>query len=245
MVAQRIVWCLLYVVLAGVIGYGAFSQRTKNTTPRATEHRLPVYGSVPTFSLTERSGTTFTEKGLNGSIWIADFIFTNCTGVCPVLSRTMSRLQNQLQDHNVRFLSLTVDPTRDTPEVLRRYARRYHAHKTDWLFLTGDEAKMRQLIVKGFQLGVTVLPKDDPRLVTHEPIIHSNRYLLIDAKNRIRGYYSGDDPQAVGKLLEHVHLLINRTDTQPPRAASDFYSRKIEFHDGEVKSPIQLTYKLD
>ncbi len=213
MVAQRIIWLLLGLVLAGVIGYGVLSEPA-GAPPKTTERRLPVYGSVPTFSLTERTGETFTDKGLDGSIWIADFIFTNCTGVCPLLSRTMSRLQNQLRNDNVRFLSLTVDPTRDTPEVLRRYAKRYRASKTDWLFLTGDEAEMRQLIVDGFRLGVTALPNDDPRLVTHEPIIHSNRYLLIDAERKIRGYYSGDDHNAVETLLQHVRLLINQGDTR-------------------------------
>lgn len=212
MVAQRTIWFLLGLVLAGVIAYWVFSEPA-GTRPKTTEHRLPVYGSVPTFSLTERTGQTFTDNGLVGSIWIADFIFTNCTGVCPLLSRTMSRLQNQLRNDNVRFLSLTVDPTRDTPEVLRRYAKRYRANKADWLFLTGDEAEMRQLIIDGFRLGVTALPKDDPRLVTHEPIIHSNRYLLIDTERRIRGYYSGDDPEAVKTLLQHVDLLINESGT--------------------------------
>ena len=119
----------------------------------------------------------------------------------------MSRLQTTLYNEPVRLLSFSVDPERDTPQVLQRYAQRYHADAQRWLFLTGERSQMYALIQNGFQLSVEALEPNDPRLTTNEPIVHSNRFVLIDPQLRIRGYYRGDDTASMEQLLLDIETL--------------------------------------
>lgn len=120
----------------------------------------------------------------------------------------MAHLHTTLRTKPVRFISFSVDPERDTPEVLQVYARRYRADDQRWLFLTGERSAMYTLIRNGFRLGVEVLAPNDPRLTTHEPIVHSNRFVLIDRQRRIRGYYRGDDTESIAQLLQDVETLL-------------------------------------
>jgi protein SCO1/2 len=95
------------------------------------------YSMVPDFDLVERSNRKVTRQELTGKVWVADFIFTTCGGICPVMTSNMRKLQDKLFA-DIRLVSFTVDPTHDTPEVLTEYANRYGANKDRWLFLTGD-----------------------------------------------------------------------------------------------------------
>lgn len=200
-------WGALGLVLAFVVGYGTFSLFSDSSEP-VSPGRLPILGKVPAFSLIERTQQPFGHTDLTGSVWIANFIFTHCPGRCPLLSQRMARLQTTLRAKPVRFLSFSVDPERDTPEVLQVYARRYRADDQRWLFLTGDRTAMYALIREGFRLGVEALAPNDPRLTTHEPIVHSNRFVLIDPQRRIRGYYRGDDTESVARLLQDIETLV-------------------------------------
>ena len=204
--SQQLIWGVFGLVLAGVIGYGAWSSLSA-PSDSALPATLQIYGEVPEFSLIERSRQRITHTDLLGSIWIADFIFTHCPGMCPMLSQRMSHLQTTLHNEPVRFLSFSVDPERDTPQVLRRYAQRYHADALRWLFLTGERSQMYSLIQHGFQLSVEALDPNDPRLTTSEPIVHSNRFVLLDPQLRIRGYYRGDDTASMGQLLLDIETL--------------------------------------
>lgn len=200
-------WGALGLVLAFVVGYGIFSLFS-DSSQSALPGRLPVLGKVPDFSLIERTQQPFGHTDMTGSVWVANFIFTHCPGRCPLLSQRMARLQTTLRTEPVRFLSFSVDPERDTPAVLQVYARRYRADDRRWLFLTGERAAMYALIREGFRLGVEALAPDDPRLTTHEPIVHSNRFVLIDPQRRIRGYYRGDDTESVAQLLQDIETLV-------------------------------------
>lgn len=206
-ISQRIIWGALGLVLIFVVGYGVFSLFS-NSSQSAPPGRLPVLGEVPAFSLIERTQQPFDHTDLTGSVWVANFIFTHCPGRCPLLSQRMARLQTTLRPKPVRFLSFSVDPERDTPEVLQVYARRYRADDQRWIFLTGDRTAMYALIREGFRLGVEALAPNDPRLTTHEPIVHSNRFVLIDPQRRIRGYYRGDDTESVAQLLQDIETLM-------------------------------------
>lgn len=206
-ISQRIIWGALGLVLIFVVGYGVFSLFS-NSSQSAPPGRLPVLGEVPAFSLIERTQQPFDHTDLTGSVWVANFIFTHCPGRCPLLSQRMARLQTTLRPKPVRFLSFSVDPERDTPEVLQVYARRYRADDQRWIFLTGDRTAMYALIREGFRLGVEALAPNDPRLTTHEPIVHSNRFVLIDPQRRIRGYYRGDDTESVAQLLQDIKTLM-------------------------------------
>src|SRR2546425_9870793 len=103
---------------------------------------LPIYGSVPDFELTAQSGTAFTRKDLEGKIWVADFIYTTCTGPCPLMTRKMRQVQAARPE--ILLLSFSVDPEHDTPQVLSAYARAAQAHPS-WFFLTGDRVTFQTL----------------------------------------------------------------------------------------------------
>jgi cytochrome oxidase Cu insertion factor (SCO1/SenC/PrrC family) len=166
---------------------------------------LPVLGAVPDFTLTERSGQPFSLNDLLGQIWVVDFIFTNCAGTCPIMTTAMTEIQQtalaeKLDD--VKLVSITVDPERDTPEVLQRFANGYGALKDRWYFLTGDGAAIQQLANKGFLLSAATSGGS-----AEEPIIHSNRFVLVDRQGRIRGYYDGTDEEGVAQLLKDLKKL--------------------------------------
>ena len=158
--------------------------------------------------MTERSGERVTDRDLSGQIWVADFIFTRCTGLCPTLSTTMARLQKELQaaDLSATLVSFTVDPTHDTPEVLREYASHYGADAKRWLFLTGAREDLRRLIAKGFLLAIaerSAAGVTDP----NELITHSDRIVLVDPRLGIRGYYRGSEADAVPRLVRDIAKL--------------------------------------
>jgi cytochrome oxidase Cu insertion factor (SCO1/SenC/PrrC family) len=160
------------------------------------------YGTVPEFSLTERSGRTVTLKNLIGKVWIADFIFTSCAGTCPTMTAQMRSLQNTLPV-DIGLVSFTVDPSRDTPAVLTRYAQQMGADSERWLFLTGDRQTLSDLTIKGFKLAL-----NDTEGSETEPITHSSRFVLIDRKGHIHAYYSSSDPEDMKRLIEDARELL-------------------------------------
>jgi protein SCO1/2 len=169
---------------------------------------LPVLGQVPDFSLIERSGRGVSLADLKGQVWVADFVFTLCVGPCPLLSRRMQSLQEPLADHPaVRLVYFSVDPERDTPEVLADYAKRYGAGDR-WLFLTGEKERLYWLIMDGFKLGV-----DDGSALTAGAsgpgtITHSTRFVLVDREGRIRAYYDGSSEDIAEQLLPDIQALL-------------------------------------
>jgi protein SCO1/2 len=203
---------------------GAFGRSgTLNRTEGALE-KLDVYGRVPEFSLTERSGRQVTLADLRGKVWVANFVYTQCTETCPVQTAQLARVQAEFPgEEGLRLVSITVDPERDTPAVLARYAERYGAHPDRWLFLTGDKRAIYRLAKEGFSLGV-VDPDDQaqtsgllplfgptPALATHGSkglIIHSARLVLVDRQARIRAYHLPNDEQSLQRLHENVRRLL-------------------------------------
>ena len=155
----------------------------------AAEQRepLPVIAEIPDFTLTERSGQEVGLDDLRGRVWVADFIFTQCAGPCPIMSIRMKEFQDILKKErmdDVACVSITVDPERDTPARLREYADALGAETGRWLFLTGPNRKIRELAIKGFKIAVQDPEQGD------DQIIHSTRFVLVDQKGQIRGYYS-------------------------------------------------------
>jgi len=190
-------WVLaLAILLASLWIWGWMKSQSQNP-----DQFLPVLGAVEKFNLTERSGASFTEADLKNHIWIADFIFTSCGGPCPRMSARMSQLQTALAEApEVRLISFTVDPERDTPEVLSRYANRYEADPDKWLFLTGDKGEIYDFARASLKLSV----REDPEN-TH--IIHSTKFVLIDKSGQIRGYYDSMDPNGLGQLVVDIERL--------------------------------------
>jgi len=165
------------------------------------------FGTVPDFSLVERSKRTINLHDLRGKIWIANFIFTTCTETCPTQSAALAGLQSDLDlKGKIQLVSITVDPKRDTPEVLSQYASRFGAHPEQWYFLTGNKEEIYRLAQEGFRLSAVPVPDS-----THNPVfIHSSRLVLVDAEAKIRGYYESNDNKSLQKLTHDIELILSQ-----------------------------------
>lgn len=168
---------------------------------------LQRYSSVPQFSLVERSGKITTLADLRGTIWIADFIYTTCQDTCPMQTAEMAQLQEYWKDRaGLKLVSFSVDPEKDTTEVLSRYANRYKADSQRWLFLTGAKEEIGRLVQEGFRLSAVALSSEGKK---DSVIMHSPRFVLIDKQAQIRGYYDSRDQQALERLKKDVATLTN------------------------------------
>ena len=166
---------------------------------------LRKFGAVPDFTLTERTGRTLTLSDLRGKIWLADFIYTACKDTCPLESASMAQLQSDLASESFRLVSFSVDPERDTPAVLARYADLFHADPARWFFLTGKKTDVYRLVQEGFHLSA--IPIDEPPHVEGE-VFHDAHFILVDGSAQIRGYYESNDPAALKRLAADAKKLL-------------------------------------
>jgi cytochrome oxidase Cu insertion factor (SCO1/SenC/PrrC family) len=189
---------------------------------RGPGETLEVFGTVPDFSLIERSGRRVGLADLAGKVWIANFIYTHCPDTCPLQSAQMTKLQTDFAaERDLLLVSITVDPERDTREVLSEYAKRYDADRDRWLFLTGVKKAIYRLAQEGFRLSV-VDPEEkktsgrffEPRFAlahhgeTGKQYIHSARFVLVDRQAQIRGYYHSDEAESLRRLRQDARALL-------------------------------------
>lgn len=194
-------WRTYLILVLGIFIIIAAVWRIHHKNQRDSEP-LPVYGTVPDFNLTERSGRTVGLKDLKGKIWIADFMFTSCSDICPMMTAKMKELQSLLANQpEVHLVSFSVDPKRDTPEVLTAYAKGAGASSERWWFLTGEERQIHQLAMRGFFLGVS-------EATDKNPILHSQKFALVDQNGRIRGFYDSDSTDFADHLMAGIRLLV-------------------------------------
>jgi protein SCO1/2 len=170
-----------------------------------------VLGSVPEFSLIDQRGADFRSADLRGQVWVANFIFTRCSAMCPILTGEMLDLQARIASDavgdRVRLVSFSVDPEHDRPAVLAEYAERHGADTERWTFATGARAEVWELSKSGFKLAVgEELPG------AADPLFHSDRLVLVDAEGRIRGYYSGMESGVVDALVEDLRAVAGEAD---------------------------------
>jgi protein SCO1/2/putative membrane protein len=147
---------------------------------------LPPLGA---FRLTERSGRTVTDRDLADRVWVASFVFTRCHASCPRISTAMKDVQRRLKGTGVQLVSITVDPDRDTPAVLTRYAESLEADPRRWWFLTGSEDEIGRLVRERFKLSLAPMDPNDPEAARME-LAHSDRLALVDRGNRVVGLYN-------------------------------------------------------
>ncbi len=179
---QRYGFSMLVLGLCLVMGYYILMQQNK-------EDELPVQGKGAEFSYTDTDGANVTLSGTNGKARLLYFFFANCPDVCPPTTALMSQVQDELKDDGVfgdevEFLSVTIDPTRDTPELLKDYADRFDADPNGWKFLRGDE-KETAALAREYQILVT---KDD-----EGNFGHMNLIVLLDREGQIRDWISAND----------------------------------------------------
>ena len=164
-----------------------------------------AYFTVPPFHFTDEDGKPFTDKDVENKVLVVDFFFTRCTSICPKMSVQMQQLQLQLDGHeydDVLFLSHTVDPEHDTPEVLKAYAKRLEADPKRWKFLTGNAPD----IYRQGNLGYLLSASADSSAA--ENFVHSPQFVLVDKRHHIRGMYDGTSTDAMRDLMTDLNMLL-------------------------------------
>ena len=164
---------------------------------RSQTAALNDYGVVPRFTLTTQDGGPFDSSVLQGKIWVADFFFTTCGGPCPRMTSQMHQIQDATwRMPDVKLVSFTVDPARDTPQQLKLYAAAHHASPDHWYFLTGPQPELNHLGLDVFKLNTV-----------DAALQHSTRFVLVDKRSHIRGYYDTSEPGAISKIVADIHAL--------------------------------------
>ena len=160
-----------------------------------------MLSQVNDFALTSQNNSKITLKQLKGSVWVADFVFTACSGICPAMSTHMSKLSKSFEMHNdVHMVSISVNPENDSPDVLNKYSKKYDAND-HWIFLTGPRDDIQKLAVESFKIG-------DMK----EIMFHSAMFVLVDRKGRIRGYYDSGDQNRIKDLYTDLSRLRDELD---------------------------------
>ena len=160
-----------------------------------------VVASVPEFALTNQKRNIISSSDLSGKVWVADFIFTNCPTICPIMTKEMATLQSEFSSLDINFISFTVDPDRDTSEVLASYAKQYGADDKSWHFLTGEKEQIYQLANEGFKLAAA----------HHEGAFpHSRKFALVASDGNIYGYYDSHSDAAMVQLRKDIKTLHSK-----------------------------------
>ncbi len=167
----------------------------------STLQHVKKYHTIGDFSLTNQNGKTITQNDYTDKIYVADFFFTTCQTICPIMTDHMVQIQNELaEDQEVFLLSHTVTPEIDTVAQLKRYAVEKGVDDSRWNLVTGNKEEIYNLARKSY-----LAAKDAP--FSPYELIHTENFVLIDKKRRIRGFYDGTDPDAIRQLLSDIEIL--------------------------------------
>jgi len=167
---------------------------------------------IAEFSFTERSGKTVTREDLLGQDTLVCFIFTRCAGLCTQVSGTMYKLQKDLQDYDVKYVSFSVDPQFDNPEVLRKYAAGFDADKNRWLFLTGDKKKIVSYIGENFKQHVREVVGPDRK--PGWEVEHTGNIMHLDATGRVLGEYNVNHSEDLRRLKKAIRSNAKKIPRQ-------------------------------
>ena len=203
---------LLTALVLPFLGLGLFLLVQRNY------QSLPVLGpyekikgkekliQTPAWTLTNQNGKQFSSSQLTGNIQVLNFFFTSCPTICPAMNRNVQKVQqNFIADERVQFVSISVDPERDDPERLKEYEENYSLNKAQWHFLTGEKKKIYLLARKGYNLSATDADGESA------DIIHSQKVLLIDTDQQIRGIYDGTEAKDMATLIRDINRLLKES----------------------------------
>jgi protein SCO1 len=181
-----------FILLILLLGTLFFAQKYLN------KPELPKLFTVPEFEFLSQQGTVFSNRDFSSKISVVDFIFTNCPGICPVMTNKMAALYEEYADEQtVQFVSFSVDPERDSLQALINYAQKWHVNDSRWYFLRTEKPEIQTLYEAGFKLGGEL------------PYGHSGVFVLVDQNGIIRGYYSFDNEDELELLRRDITLLTD------------------------------------
>lgn len=167
------------------------------------------YGhKIGNFSFQNQYGRTITEENVKGKVYVAEYFFTTCKSICPVMNKEMQRVYNAFRsEEDFRILSYSVDPEVDTVEQMKRYADDHQVvDDNTWHFLTGDKVELYNLARRSY---FVLKPAEAQNLGdAGSDFIHTNNFVLIDRDSRIRGYYDGTSTKEVDKLMHDIKRLL-------------------------------------
>lgn len=166
------------------------------------------YGhTIGSFTFLNQNGDTITQDHMGNKIYVAEYFFTTCGSICPIMNKQMKRINDVYFDNpEVAILSFTVDPDIDTVEQMKRYAQDLGIKGDHWQFLTGDKKDLYQLARHSY--FVLKPAEAENQGDAGSDFIHTNNFVLVDKKSRIRGYYDGTNTEEVGKLIEDIRKLL-------------------------------------
>ncbi len=172
-----------------------------------------IWHKVANFTFTNQLGKQVSADSLKGKILVVDYFFTRCPNPCPTMTRNMKKMQDAFlkTDSLVHFISLTVDPARDTVEALKRYADKYKVRHSNWWFLTGEKQAIYDLAYNEFKAATI----DGGEVDT--AFLHTNKFYLLDKDRVIRGWYDGTDTLAMAKMARDIGLLFLEKDKKKKR----------------------------
>jgi protein SCO1/2 len=202
-----IVWgiisiCLFYNILKPIERLPVYQPASVNSelVDSTIAHKIN-YHKISDFSLTNQNGETVTQKNYDNKIYVADFFFTTCQSICPIMTKNMKDLQDRLiQDSAVLLLSHTVFPEIDSVEVLKKYAIENNVIDSKWNLVTGDKKEIYDLARKSY------LATKDSNFGDYD-MIHTENFVLIDKKKQIRGFYDGTDKDEINRLINDIKIL--------------------------------------
>jgi len=162
-----------------------------------------IYHTIPNWEFINQNGDIVSSGDYLGEIYVADFFFTSCPTICPIMTVNMMSLQERTKDLGVQFLSYTVDPKRDNSETLKQYQEAYGINGNNWDLITGDQHKIYELGVKGF-----LVPNQEDALAPGG-FLHSEKMILIDQLGRVRGFYDGTKLDQIEDIIVDIKKLID------------------------------------
>ena len=167
-----------------------------------------VYTTIPDFKFVNQYGDTITQNSLKGDIYVADFFFTTCPSICPIMHRNMLNVYNEFKNvPDFKIISHTIDPKHDSVAVMKKYADKLGISGNSWWLLQGNKEQTYELGQKNYLVAVK---QDDG---TPGGYVHQGWFVLVDKQRRIRGYYDGTDEKQVAKLIDDIKILRTESNT--------------------------------